>query len=151
MEKFADSYIENGGAVFSSKKLRKALKEQFCRNSFDRSYVDMADVFGYLFEVTYYKAERRTLALDGTFVLRTKVIADAISLPDRRIREIIYKLADIGLIQVSRMQGYANEFCIMTPAYDDLIKNVKFDCEENEELKSTYIQVPKQEESGEIF
>lgn len=126
-KKAMEQITELGGAVYSNKALRKYIKEKCCKGHMNKTYNDMADVYGQIVSSGCYFESRNKLQSDGSFYLSSKIIADEISLPVRRVREIVSMLCEQGLIERKKKEGEANRYKVNPEKLEEIVKKVKFE------------------------
>ncbi|AOY76019.1 hypothetical protein [Clostridium formicaceticum] len=123
---------ELGGAVFSNKALRKYFRDNCCKSHTNKTYSDMADVYGQIVSSGCYYESINKLQNDGSFYISSKCIAEEISLPVRRVRDIVTMLCEHELIEKKKITGEANRYKVNPEKFEELVKDVKFKCRGNE-------------------
>lgn len=114
----------NTGAILSSKALRKYLYNQYVVKPASKTHIDLADIYGQIVSSGVYFEERRKLDKDGYFYLSVDYISNQIILDDRRVRKLIPKLAELGLINIKEVKGQANKFKVNLDKFIELTSTV---------------------------
>ncbi|MCO1604050.1 helix-turn-helix domain-containing protein [Desulfosporosinus nitroreducens] len=134
-----DSITTTGGAVFSNKALRKYFKEHHCKNSMDKSYIDLADIYGQIVsQGAFWEKQNKTTGEEGFFYTSADYIADELCLSVRRVRDLIDVLADCGLLLKRIDPGHPNSYAPRLDRFIELTKDVTFKYREQAKDKKFY-------------
>lgn len=134
-----DDITTNGGAVFSNKALRKYFKEHHCKNPMDKSYIDLADIYGQIVsQGVYWEKQNKTTCEEGFFYTSADYIADELCLSVRRVRDLIDVLADYGLLLKRINPGHPNSYAPRLDRFIELTKDVTFKYREKAKDKKYY-------------
>jgi len=122
-----DAIIDNDGAVFSSKALRKYFKVHCCKSSTDKSYIDLADIYGQIVsQGIYWEKHNKTTGEEGFFYTSAEYIADELCLSVRRVRDLIDMLVEHGLLDKKLVPGQANRYAPRLDKLIELTKDITF-------------------------
>lgn len=117
----------HSGAVFSSKALRKYFKIHHCKDARDKSYVDLADIYGQIVSQGYMFEKQKKTKGEGFFYTDANFIAEELCLPVRRVRELISILVDVGLLKKKTVPGQANRYAPCVEKLIGLTKDISFE------------------------
>lgn len=143
-----DQIMKIGGAVCSSKSLRKYFQTK-CESHTNKSYADLADIYGQLVSMGLYYARRNSLKPGGYFYTSSKKIADELCLSVRRVRVMVNKLVEYGLIEKKLTIGGSNKYRVVPEKFVELTKNIKFEYRTSKDNYSEEYGENRDEQSGE--
>lgn len=122
-----DNITTNGGAVFSNKALRKYFKKHHCKNPMDKSYIDLADIYGQIVsQGAYWEKQNKTTCEEGFFYTSAEYIADELCLSVRRVRDMIDVLVAFELLIKKLDPGHPNRYAPRPDRLIELTKDVTF-------------------------
>lgn len=122
-----DAITGNDGAVFSSKALRKYFKAHYSKSSTDKSYIDLADIYGQIVsQGIYWEKHNKTTGDESFFFTSAEYIADELCLSVRRVRDLIDVLIEHGLLDKKTVPGQANRYAPRLNRFVELTNDIKF-------------------------
>lgn len=131
-----DAITENGGAVMSNKALRKYFRLHYCKDGRDKSYVDLANIYGQIVsQGLYFEEKKNVQGEDEFFYTDADYIADELCLPVRRVRDLISVLVEVGLIIKKTVPGKPNRYAPNPSKLEELTKDITFKYRELRKLK----------------
>lgn len=87
-QKCMDEITTCGGAVYSNKALRKYFKLYHCNDSRNKSYIDLADIYGQVVSQGLYFEKLDKLQEDNSFYSSADFIGEQLGIPTRRVWEL---------------------------------------------------------------
>lgn len=131
-----DEIINNGGAIMSNKALRKYFRLECCRDGRDKSYVDLADIYGQIVsQGLAFEKDGKLKGEDEYFYSDADYIADELCLPVRRVRDLISVLVEVGLLKKKTVPVKANHYAPCPSKLEELTKDIKFKYREMRKIK----------------
>ena len=131
-----DAITKNGGAVMSNKALRKYFRLHYCKDGRDKSYVDLADIYGQIVsQGLYFEEKGKVQGEDEFFYTDADFIADELCLPIRRVRCLISILVEVGLLKKKMVPGKPNLYAPNPSKFEELTKDIIFEHREMKKIK----------------
>jgi hypothetical protein len=131
-----DLITNNGGAVMSNKALRKYFRIHYCKDGRDKSYVDLADIYGQIVsQGLYFEEKGQVQGEDEFFYTDADFIADELCLPVRRVRDLIAILVEMGLLKKKTVPGKPNKYAPNPSKFEELTKDIMFEHREMKKIK----------------
>ncbi len=128
-----DEIMEIGGAVMSNKALRKYFRLHYCKDGRDKSYVDLADIYGQIVsQGLVFESQGKLKGEDEYFYTDANYIADELCLPVRRVRELIAVLVEVGLLKKKATPGKPNHYAPNPSRLAELTKDITFQYNDTE-------------------
>ena len=144
-----DDITTNGGAVFSNKALRKYFREHHCKNPIDKSYIDLADIYGQIVsQGAYWEKQKKTTGEYGFFYTSAAYIADELCLSVRRVSDLIDVLVNYELLIKKIDPGHPNRYAPRPDRLIELTKDVTFKFREQAMDKKYYKEHGKDREKS---
>lgn len=131
-----DQILNYGGAVISNKALRKYFRMHYCKDARDKSYIDLADIYGQIVsQGLVFEKEGKLKGEDEYFYTDADYIADELCLPVRRVRDLISVLVEVGLLDKKSIPGKPNRYAPCPTKLEELVKDITFEYRELRKIK----------------
>ena len=120
----------------SNKTLRKYFRLHYCKDGRDKSYIDLADIYGQIVsQGLVFEKKGKVTGEDEYFYTDAEYLADELCLTVRRVRDLISVLVEVGLLKKKTVPGKPNHYAPCPLRLEELIKDIKFEYRELRKIK----------------